>query len=126
MTRERATQKRDRLAATLVYCADVLRGSLLERTTFHSSGCPKCVRGSLTVWTPGTEVSAAEAKEVRTEPSKFVRSQRCGVHGTEASEMTALMVWYDAFSRKRIGSHYEYLAFSVSVVPEEARGGHQS
>jgi hypothetical protein len=45
MTRRVAIQKRDRLAATLARCGDVLRGSLLERTTFHSSGCPKCVRG---------------------------------------------------------------------------------
>ena len=45
MTRERAAQKRDKLAATLTQCGDVLRGSLLERTTFHSSGCPKCIRG---------------------------------------------------------------------------------
>jgi hypothetical protein len=45
MTRERAIQKRDKLAATLDHCGDVLRGSLLQRTTFHSSGCPKCLRG---------------------------------------------------------------------------------
>src|ERR1017187_4363397 len=45
MTRERTNQKRDKLAATLVHCGDVLRGSLLQRTTFHSSGCPKCARG---------------------------------------------------------------------------------
>jgi hypothetical protein len=45
MTRERAIQKRDKLAATLNHCDDVLRGSLLQRTTFHSSGCPKCARG---------------------------------------------------------------------------------
>ena len=45
MTREKAVQKRDRLAATLDHCGDVLRGSLLQRTTFHSSGCPKCLRG---------------------------------------------------------------------------------
>ncbi len=45
MTRKRAMKKRDTLAATLVSCGDVLRGSLLERTTFHSSGCPKCARG---------------------------------------------------------------------------------
>ena len=45
MTRERAIQKRDKLAATLDHCGDVLRGSLLQRTTFHSSGCPKCARG---------------------------------------------------------------------------------
>ena len=45
MTRERAIQKRDKCAATLDDCGDALRGSLLERTTFHSSGCPKCLRG---------------------------------------------------------------------------------
>jgi hypothetical protein len=45
MTRKTATQKRDKLAVALTHCGDVLRGSLLQRTTFHSSGCPKCVRG---------------------------------------------------------------------------------
>src|SRR5665213_413367 len=45
MTRESAIRKRDRLAATLSLGADSLRGSLLERTTFHSGGCPKCARG---------------------------------------------------------------------------------
>jgi hypothetical protein len=45
MTRRHATQKRDQLAATLVSCGDVLRGSLLQRTTFHSRGCPQWARG---------------------------------------------------------------------------------
>ena len=45
MTRYAATRKRDKLAATLSLPGDVLRGSLLERTTHHSSGCPKCARG---------------------------------------------------------------------------------
>src|SRR5882762_884598 len=45
MTRRLAAQKRGKLAAELVHCGDVLRGSLLERTTFHSSGCPKCAGG---------------------------------------------------------------------------------
>jgi hypothetical protein len=45
MTRESAIRKRDHLAAALIRSADVLRGSLLERTTFHRTGCPKCARG---------------------------------------------------------------------------------
>jgi hypothetical protein len=45
MTRTGTIKKRDKLAATLSDCGDVLRGSLLERTTFHSSGCLKCARG---------------------------------------------------------------------------------
>ena len=45
MTQESAIRKRDRLAATLSRGVEVLRGSLLERTTFHSGGCPKFARG---------------------------------------------------------------------------------
>jgi hypothetical protein len=45
MTRDSATRKRDKLAATLARSGGAVRGSLLERTTFHSAGCPKCARG---------------------------------------------------------------------------------
>src|SRR5437660_2145945 len=59
MTREQATRKRDRLAARLSSPTGVLRGSLLQRTIHHSSGCLKCARGEghplwvLTVGYPG-------------------------------------------------------------------------
>src|ERR1039458_1484080 len=59
MTRYQATRKRDKLAAQLSSASDVLRGSLLQRTTHHSSGCLKCARGKghplwvLTVGYPG-------------------------------------------------------------------------
>ena len=45
MTRDGVSRKRDKLAATLTGSSHLLRGSLLERTTFHSKGCPKCARG---------------------------------------------------------------------------------
>jgi len=45
MTRESAASNRDILAAALTGSGDVLRGSLFQRTTFHSKGCPKCARG---------------------------------------------------------------------------------
>src|SRR5580692_1249702 len=45
MTRSQAIRSRDRHAAKLSNLGDVLRGSLLERTIRHSSGCPKCARG---------------------------------------------------------------------------------
>jgi len=45
MTRKQATAARDKLLARLTNLGDVLRGSLLERTVHHSSGCPKCARG---------------------------------------------------------------------------------
>ena len=59
MTREQAIRKREKLAAKLPSAADVLRGSLLQRTIHHSSGCLKCARGEghplwvLTVGYPG-------------------------------------------------------------------------
>jgi hypothetical protein len=59
MTREQATRKRDKLAAQLSSPTGILRGSLLQRTVRHSSGCLKCARGEghplwvLTVGYPG-------------------------------------------------------------------------
>ncbi len=59
MTRKRAIRKREKLAAQISSPVDVLRGSLLQRTTHHSSGCLKCARGEghplwvLTVGYPG-------------------------------------------------------------------------
>ena len=45
MTREQAVHKRENLAAQLPAAIAVLRGSLLQRTVHHSSGCLKCARG---------------------------------------------------------------------------------
>jgi hypothetical protein len=59
MTREQAIRKRKKLAVRLSPAIDVLRGSLLERTIHHTSGCLKCARGEghplwvLTVGYPG-------------------------------------------------------------------------
>jgi hypothetical protein len=59
MTREQAIRQREKLVAHLSSAAGVLRGSLLQRTLHHSSGCSKCARGEghplwvLTVGYPG-------------------------------------------------------------------------
>ena len=59
MNREQAIRKRDRLVAQLPSAVEILRGSLLERTIRHRTGCPKCARGEghrvavLTVGYPG-------------------------------------------------------------------------
>jgi hypothetical protein len=45
MTRKQAATAREKLLARLPHLGGVLRGSLLERTIHHSSGCPKCARG---------------------------------------------------------------------------------
>lgn len=38
-------QQRDRLLSRLPPARDILRGSLLERTIRHRTGCSKCARG---------------------------------------------------------------------------------
>lgn len=59
MTHKRAIQTRQRLLDRLPEAAEILRGSLLQRTVHHSSGCPKCARGEghplwvLTISYPG-------------------------------------------------------------------------
>ena len=42
---EQVIRKRDRLLAQLPEGAEILRGSLLQRTIRHRTGCPKCERG---------------------------------------------------------------------------------
>src|SRR5215468_8604533 len=41
----RIIQQRDWRLATLPCARDILRGSLLQRTIRHRTGCPKCARG---------------------------------------------------------------------------------
>ena len=59
MTRMQAIRKREKLAGQFSSPIGVLRGSLLQRTLHHSSGCLKCARGEghplwvLTVGYPG-------------------------------------------------------------------------
>jgi len=45
MTHRQAIGARERLLKRLPSVSEVLRGSLIERTTRHTSGCPKCARG---------------------------------------------------------------------------------
>ena len=59
MTHKQTIQTRDRLLQRLSATSEILRGSLVERITHHSSGCPKCARGEghpqtvLTISYPG-------------------------------------------------------------------------
>jgi hypothetical protein len=45
MIRKHTLRARDKLVEDLPVTGELLRGSLLERTVFHRSGCPKCARG---------------------------------------------------------------------------------
>jgi hypothetical protein len=45
MNQEQVIRKRDRLLTRLPEAREILRGSLLQRTIRHRTGCPKCARG---------------------------------------------------------------------------------
>ena len=81
MTRERAVRTREKLAAHLSSAADVLRGSLLQRTLRHSSGCSKCARGEghplwvLTVGYPG-----GKTRQVSLRPDQVPQVRRALQH----------------------------------------------
>jgi len=45
MNQKQLIQRRGRLLARLPEARDILRGSLLQRTIRHRTGCPKCARG---------------------------------------------------------------------------------
>ena len=59
MTHKQAIQARERLFKRFSSTSELLRGSLLERVTHHSGGCPMCARGEghpqmvLTISYPG-------------------------------------------------------------------------
>ena len=45
MILQQTIRARDKLVSKLLVTGELLRGTLLERTVRHSSGCPKCARG---------------------------------------------------------------------------------
>jgi hypothetical protein len=45
MNHEQIVMRRERLLAQLPEAREILRGSLLQRTIRHRTGCPKCARG---------------------------------------------------------------------------------
>jgi len=59
MIRNQTLRRREKLLSRLPVTGELVRGSLLERTVRHASGCPKCARGEghkvfvLTVSYPG-------------------------------------------------------------------------
>lgn len=77
MTRESAVRKRDKLVATLTHFGDVLRGSLLERTTFHSSGCPKCARGEgHPQWVLNVNYPGAKNRQLSLRPAQVSQTRK--------------------------------------------------
>ncbi len=87
MTRERAIRNRTKLAASLDDCGEVLRGSLLERTTFHSSGCPKCMRGEgHSQWVLNVNYPGAKTRQLSLRPEQVPQVRKALQRYREAKE----------------------------------------
>lgn len=87
MTRERTIRKREKLATTLSNLGDVLRGSLLERTTFHSGSCPKCARGEgHRQWVLNVNYPAAKNRQLSLRPEQVTQVRKALEHYRQARE----------------------------------------
>ena len=72
MTRERAVQARNKLVARIANLDEVLRGSLLQRTLHHSSGCPKCARGEgHPFWVPNVGYPGGKTRQLSLRPEQI-------------------------------------------------------
>ena len=70
-------RKRDKLAAQLVPCGEVLRGSILQRTTFHISGCPKCSRGEgHSQWVLNVNYPGAKTRQLSLRPEQVPQARK--------------------------------------------------
>jgi hypothetical protein len=77
MTREVAAKKRIRVAASLSRFPELLRGSLLERTTFHSAGCPKCAAGEgHPQWVLNVNYPGNKTRQISIRPEQVARVRK--------------------------------------------------
>ena len=73
MIRQQTIRARDKLVNKMPVTGELLRGTLLERTVRHKSGCPKCARGEghqvfvLTVTYPGGRTRQISVRRERVE-----------------------------------------------------------
>ena len=108
MTREQAIRRRERLAAQFSPAIDVLRGSLLQRTIHHSSGCQKCARGEghplwvLTVGYPGgkTRQVSLRAEQVPQVRKAVKRYHVCKQTQEAISELNQFLLRLDRQASK--------------------------
>ena len=88
MTRKRIDAKRDKLLARLTDLGDVLRGSLLERTIHHSSGCPKCARGEgHALWVLNVGYPGGQTRQLSIRPDQVPQVRKALDHYRQVKEI---------------------------------------
>jgi hypothetical protein len=87
MTRKEITRRRDKLASHLSDMGEVLRGSLLERTVHHSSGCPKCARGEgHPLWVLNVNYPGAKTRQLSLRAEQVPQVRKALEHYREVKE----------------------------------------
>jgi hypothetical protein len=87
MTRKQVAIARDKLQARLTNLGNVLRGSLLERTIHHSSGCPKCARGEgHPLWVLNVGYPGGRTRQLSLRPEQVPRVRQALDHYREVKE----------------------------------------
>ena len=103
MTLGQALRKREKLVAQLSSASGVLRGSLLQRTVRHSSGCLKCARGEgHPLWVLNVGYPGGKTRQVSLRPGqvpqvrKAIQQYREFKQGLEAmSELNQFLLRLD-------------------------------
>ena len=71
MILQSAILRRDKVALKLTGLSSVLRGSLIQRTVHHSSGCSKCARGEgHPLWVLNVNYPGGKNRQLSLHPSQ--------------------------------------------------------
>jgi hypothetical protein len=87
MTRKQATSRRGKLLARLTDLGEVLRGSLLQRTIHHSTGCPKCAGGQgHPLWVLNVGYPGGKTRQLSLRPQQVPQVRKALSHYRQAKE----------------------------------------
>jgi len=77
MKSEEAINRRDKLARSVASPAEILRGSLLQRTIRHKKGCQTCARGEgHPAWILSINYAGGRNKQISLRPEEKERVER--------------------------------------------------
>jgi len=77
MIRNQTIRTRDKLISKLPVTGELLRGSLVERTVFHTKDCPKCARGEgHRVFVLGVSYGAGRTRQISISPERVEEVRR--------------------------------------------------
>lgn len=77
MKSEEAIKRRNKLAGSIESPGEILRGSLLQRTIWHKTGCQTCARGEgHPAWVLSINYAGGRNKQISIRPEEKERVER--------------------------------------------------